>query len=106
MKYNDTIKGYLAPDVILRMLIATDAKSEVIMKRAENNEIELISSVFALFEAVASLEDTDKINLRMFKRILATVSISSEMEDDFVLGYKNFSDKRKKHLRSVAFDGK
>lgn len=96
------MKGYLAPDVILRMLINKDAASEEMLVRAENNEVELLTSVFALFEAVGSLEGTDDVDIGMLKRILKTVKISSEMEEDLKMGYDSFGEKRKNHLRSIA----
>lgn len=98
------IRGYLAPDVILRMLINKDAKSEELLLKVQNKEIELLTSVFAMFEAIASIEKTDTVDIDVLKKIMKYVTISSEMEEDLKMGYETFSDKRKKHLREVALN--
>ena len=103
MKKSIPIRGYLAPDVILRMLINKDAKSEELLQRVQHKEIELLTSVFALFEAIASIEEkTDTLDVEVLKKIMKYVKISSEMEEDLKMGYETFNDKRKEHLRKVA----
>ncbi len=101
-------RGYLAPDIILRLLVNRDGRNDsvIMLERAEKKEVELLTSVFSLFEAVGSIEESDDLDLSMLKRILKTVHISSEMEEDVEAvgrGYDSFGEKRKAKLRKVAF---
>jgi len=96
------IRGYLAPDVILRFLINKDEPSVSMLDRAEAKEIELLTSVFSLYEAVSSIEKTDVVDIDMLRRLLKIVKISSEMEEDLNIDYGRFNEKRKQKLRSAA----
>jgi len=101
---NKKIIGYLAPDILLRLLVnrRDRARSEKLLKRASEGELHLATSLFALFEAVASVEKTDNFDTDMLMKILQNVKISTEFEKELLPAYKAFNDNRKMRIRSIA----
>jgi hypothetical protein len=99
------MRGYVAPDILLRMLInkRSRKKSMELLAKAEAGEIELVTSDFALKEALLSIEDTDEFDIMVLRRIFATMSFESfdKMFDEKVK-MPSFTDARKTRLRSVA----
>ena len=90
--------------MLLRLLINKhDRKNaEQLLSRANAGEFELMTSMFALYEAVACIEETDTFDTKMLMRILRDITIETQFEKDLGIMYKNFTEKRKAKLRDVA----
>ena len=82
-------RAFLAPDVIMHMLIG-DKKSLMILR---NEYIELITSDFALYEAISSLEKSE-ISFSILTEFLYRVQIISSPKLEINM-------KRIKHLRGI-----
>lgn len=100
------MKAYLAPDVLLRLLINRRDRvaAEKMLVMANEKKCELVTSLFALFEAVASVEEYDEFDAKMLMRILRDVTIETKFEEELRPMYKSFNDERKMRLRSIATD--
>jgi len=100
--------AYVAPDVIVRLLVNTYGRedAEKILKMAEDRKITLKTSLFALYEAIGSIEESDNVDVEMFRRIVETmqISVNDDGQDGQMLkkGYESFNEKRKQRIREVA----
>lgn len=87
-------KAFLAPDVILRYLIKEDEDVEKLLDLAEEGKVDLVTSDFAIYEAISSLKE--KVNKEKLCRLFYLVEIipSPKIKID---------ESRIEHLRDVAF---
>lgn len=93
-----TNRAYLAPDVILSMLLCKD--NGMLEKMLNRDDIVLCVSDFALYEAIGCLKPREKLNLLgLQKLLLKSEFIASNLKMEL-------NDKRKRHLRSIALSNK
>lgn len=100
----EVLKAYVSPDSLLRLLINRfDRDEEVaLLERAGSGEIRLFTPLFALWEAVASIDESDDFDVDMLMRILQLITVETKFEDDLKKYYKRFSGVRKARLREAA----
>jgi len=98
----DTVEGkktaYLAPDVILSLLITPDSSlgmNELLLK-INSGELHVILSDFAVGEALACIHEGDVVNWTRFGMLI--------QKAEFIFTQKLFGmrEERKEHLRGLA----
>jgi hypothetical protein len=93
-----TMKAYLAPDVIMLMLVGSKKGVELMRKsKAQGSEVELVYSPFGLYEAIAALDQT--LNSGWLLEFLATASV---IDDGISKPLYTMSKERRQHLRMTA----
>jgi hypothetical protein len=92
-------KAYIAPDIILNLLIGRDG--ERVAELLKRNDIEVITHPFALYEAFAALDeiDRDTIDLKAFALLMSNTTL---MANDLTQDVFKMSKERKKKLRELA----
>jgi len=92
-------RAYLAPDVILKLLLHPDDKDFEMLERFEEGAMEPVISRFALFEAFACIVREDEVDTRFFIRILRMADLFDEgiPERHYVM-----TPERKAVLRGLA----
>jgi hypothetical protein len=96
---DDRRKAFIAPDVIMSMLVKDDPTGNQMLEKAEvTQEIMFITSDFALYEALTALE-TKEIVLDKLIRFLFAVHIVPSPKI-------RMTNDRKKHLRGIKKNGR
>ena len=95
-------KAYLAPDVILKMIINDEGYLD---KFLNQNKIEIVTSAFCFWEVMSCLteEEIAKYNDKIFK-IFKTIPIGDLIDSTGKISVEY--EERIKHLRKVALSKK
>ena len=94
-------RAYIAPDIFLRVLCGASGPAEVELLRQD--KVELVSDLFALYEAIACIEPSDPFDTAALLQIFKKVRFSAMSE--LASLYAPLSVERKASLRKVAFGG-
>ncbi len=90
--------GMLASDIVLQALINPNKNVDRILK--PSSRLHIILSDFSLYEALMCIEPQDKVN---FGNLIMLMRNSTYFNSGV---HTPMTDKRRKHLRKVAFGGK
>ena len=94
-------RAYIAPDIFLRLLCGASRDAEVAL--LEKKDVELVSDLFAFYEAIACIEPQDPFDRAALIRIFRKVRFTAEPE--LAPLYVPLKPERKKHLRETALGG-
>lgn len=101
---NEQLKrGYMSPELILKLLI--DPKnSDEILEMILNPEYEIITSLYAVYEAVSSVNEGDPFSIDNLNMLLKHVKISVDFEKGAIeQPYPSIPEGRQETLRQRAF---
>ena len=99
---DDVVTCYVAPDVLLRLLIAPHARQKAVelLDAAQEGGVKLVTSDFALREALLCVEETDQFDVLMLRRIFEVMELQNDLIDFSKVPL--LSQQRKLKLRSIA----
>lgn len=97
--------GYVAPDILLRLLINEGDREQCLAlldKVEKSDELKLITSLFALYEAFSCIKEGDKLDTLMLRRILQVIDVA--VHDELrQLMERPIPSMRIERLRTAAF---
>ena len=96
MKQTEPKRAYLAPDVILSMLMSKD--NGTLQKILNKEGVTCIISDYGLYEAVGSLRPTDKFNLEGLQLLLDKAGFIVNS----IGNIKKLTPERIEHLRKIV----
>ena len=97
-------KVYLKPEMILRFLITSNDQMETLIL-CKSSEIDLITTDFNLYEAIASIKTDDAFKLNKLGKLFEVVDIHSFREKTNSIK-PVLTDKRVDEIRKLALGGK
>ena len=100
----DIPKAYIAPDIVLRLLINKEGRQMTMemLKKSRDGKVKLVLSTFAVYEALQCVE-FDEIDTSALALMLSTVSVDPNIETAIKSEwFQPLSQERITHLRSAA----
>ncbi len=93
-------KAFLAPEAILRYLITDNDELETLVL-CKSSEIQLVTSDFALYEAMGCIRDFDNFKLNKLVKLFEVIELTKDKAPKKILKEERVDELRKQALKEV-----
>lgn len=93
-------KAFLAPEAILRYLVTDNDELETLVL-CRSSEIQLVTSDFALYEAMGSIKPYDNFKLNKLVKLFEVIELTKDKAQKNILKEERVDKLRKQALKEV-----